>query len=114
MTRLLMRIRPFSHHPIRRNGRYPGRLEQAREKGATLWSIVNAFGSQAMRVSDGSIAMQAGPEIGVASTKAFTTSLPTNICWPFALGDLRGVLAPERRRQLVTTWPTCPIWPARC
>jgi glutamine---fructose-6-phosphate transaminase (isomerizing) len=76
-------------------------LEQAREKGATLWSIVNAFGSQAMRVSDGSIAMQAGPEIGVASTKAFTTSIADQYMLAILLGDLRGLLSPERRRQLV-------------
>ena len=44
--------------------------EQARSQGATLWSIVNAIGSQSMRLSDGHIAMHAGPEIGVASTKA--------------------------------------------
>ncbi|MCD4687314.1 MAG: glutamine--fructose-6-phosphate transaminase (isomerizing), partial [Anaerolineae bacterium] len=49
-------------------------LEEAREKGAKLWSIVNALGSQAIRVSDGFVTMQAGPEIDVASTKAFTSS----------------------------------------
>jgi glutamine---fructose-6-phosphate transaminase (isomerizing) len=76
-------------------------LEQAREQGATLWSIVNVFGSQAMRLADGSIAMQAGPEIGVASTKAFTTSIADQYMLAIHLGDLRGVLSPERRRQLV-------------
>ena len=76
-------------------------LEQAREQGATLWSIVNAFGSQAMRVADGSIAMQAGPEIGVASTKAFTASIADQYMMAILLGDLRGVLTPARRRQLV-------------
>ncbi|MCL5999528.1 MAG: glutamine--fructose-6-phosphate transaminase (isomerizing) [Chloroflexi bacterium] len=50
-------------------------MQEAREKGASVWSIVNAVGSQAERVSDGYIAMRAGPEIGVASTKAFTTSI---------------------------------------
>ena len=49
--------------------------QQARDNGATLWTIVNAIGSQSMRLADGSIAMQAGPEICVASTKAFTTSI---------------------------------------
>jgi glucosamine--fructose-6-phosphate aminotransferase (isomerizing) len=52
-----------------------GAMQEARDKGATVWSIVNAIGSQAERVSDGYIAMRAGPEIGVASTKAFTTSI---------------------------------------
>ncbi|MCJ7534929.1 MAG: glutamine--fructose-6-phosphate transaminase (isomerizing), partial [Anaerolineales bacterium] len=47
-------------------------MEEARQKKAPLWSIVNVIGSQAMRISDGYISMQTGPEIGVASTKAYT------------------------------------------
>ena len=50
-------------------------MQEARDKGAVVWSIVNTIGSQAERMSDGHIAMRAGPEIGVASTKAFTTSI---------------------------------------
>ncbi|MEM1988887.1 MAG: glutamine--fructose-6-phosphate transaminase (isomerizing) [Candidatus Woesearchaeota archaeon] len=50
-------------------------MDEARKKGAKVWAIVNAIGSQAQRISDGYILMHAGPEIGVASTKAFTTSL---------------------------------------
>ncbi len=74
--------------------------EQARSQGATLWSIVNAIGSQSMRLSDGHIAMHAGPEIGVASTKAFTTSLADLYLLACALGAARGTLSPERQRQL--------------
>ena len=50
-------------------------MDEARQRGSRVWSIVNAIGSQAQRVSDGHIAMRAGPEIGVCSTKAFTTSI---------------------------------------
>ena len=50
-------------------------MAEGGERGATLWSIVNVIGSQAMRMAAGFIPMQAGPEIGVASTKAFTTPL---------------------------------------
>jgi glucosamine--fructose-6-phosphate aminotransferase (isomerizing) len=75
--------------------------EQAKAKGATQWSIVNAFGSQSMRISDGYIAMQAGPEIGVASTKAFVTSLADLYLLACVLGQLRGTLSPDRLRQLV-------------
>ena len=75
--------------------------EQAKEQGATLWSIVNAYGSQSMRVSHGVIPMQAGPEIGVASTKAFTTSLVDQYMLACVLGELRGVLSPQKLRQLV-------------
>ena len=74
--------------------------EQARAEGATLWAIVNAIGSQSMRLSHGSIAMHAGPEICVASTKAFTTSLTDLYLLACALGELRGRLSPQRARQL--------------
>lgn len=71
-------------------------MEEAREKGATLWSIVNVLGSQAMRVADGYIAMQAGPEIGVASTKAFTTSIVDQYLLALYLGQQRGALSCEQ------------------
>ncbi len=75
-------------------------MEEAREKGAKLWSIVNAHGSMAHRISDGTILMQAGPEIGVASTKAFTTTLTDLFMLGMYLGQLRGVLSPEESLEL--------------
>jgi len=74
-------------------------MEEARDKGARLLSIVNAIGSQAMRVSDGYIAMHAGPEIGVASTQAFTSSIVDQYLLAVLLGQLRGVLTPEQRHE---------------
>ena len=50
-------------------------MEAAKERGARLVAISNVPGSQATRMSDGVIYTHAGPEIGVASTKAFTTQL---------------------------------------
>ena len=76
-------------------------MEEARGKGARLWSIVNAIGSQTHRLSDGFILMQAGPEIGVASTKAFTASLVDEYLLGAYLGQLRGTLDAERLRTLV-------------
>jgi glucosamine--fructose-6-phosphate aminotransferase (isomerizing) len=76
-------------------------MEEGRSKGATVWSIVNAVGSQAMRVSNGSISMQTGPEIGVASTKAFTAPLVDQYMMAIFLADLRGTLEPKTRRALV-------------
>jgi glucosamine--fructose-6-phosphate aminotransferase (isomerizing) len=73
----------------------------ARELGATLWSNVNVIGSQAMRISDGYIGMQTGPEIGVASTKAFTAPLIDLYMLAILLADLRGTLDDEARRGLV-------------
>jgi glucosamine--fructose-6-phosphate aminotransferase (isomerizing) len=76
-------------------------MEEGRRRGATLWSIVNAVGSQAMRIADGSISMQTGPEIGVASTKAFTAPLVDQYMLAVLLADLRGVLDEAGRRKLV-------------
>jgi glucosamine--fructose-6-phosphate aminotransferase (isomerizing) len=73
-------------------------MEEGREQGARLWTIVNVLGSQAQRISDGYVLMQAGPEIGVASTKAFTTSLVDLYLLALYLGELRGTLnGPELR-----------------
>ena len=77
-------------------------MEEGRRKGAVVWSIVNAVGSQAMRVSDGFISMQTGPEIGVASTKAFTAPLVDQYMLAILLADLRGALDDATRRQLVS------------
>ena len=76
-------------------------MEEARKKGASLWSIVNAIGSQAMRVADGCISMQVGPEIGVASTKAFTAPILDLYMIAVFLADLRGVIDEQRRLELV-------------
>jgi glucosamine--fructose-6-phosphate aminotransferase (isomerizing) len=76
-------------------------MEEARKKGARLWAIVNVIGSQAMRLSAGYILMHSGPEIGVASTKAFTTSLVDLYLLGCYLGELRGVLAGDVLRQRV-------------
>ncbi len=75
--------------------------EQARQKGATIWSIVNAIGSQSMRTADGYVAMQAGPEIGVASTKAFTVSIVDQFLMACYLGQLRGTVTTKQLKALV-------------
>jgi glucosamine--fructose-6-phosphate aminotransferase (isomerizing) len=75
-------------------------MNEGRDRGATLWSIVNAIGSQAMRIADGYIGMQTGPEIGVASTKAFTAPLIDLYMLAILLGDLRGTLAEDERKRL--------------
>lgn len=76
-------------------------MEEGRKKGAILWSIVNAVGSQAMRIADGAISMQTGPEIGVASTKAFTAPLVDQYMLAILLADLRGTIDEKTRRALV-------------
>ena len=76
-------------------------MEEARAKGAHLASIVNVVGSQAARLADSMVTMQAGPEIGVASTKAFTASLVDQYLLAIHLGARRGALGGQRRRQLL-------------
>jgi glucosamine--fructose-6-phosphate aminotransferase (isomerizing) len=76
-------------------------MEEGRKKGAIVWSIVNAIGSQAMRIADGYISMQTGPEIGVASTKAFTAPLVDQYMLAILLADLRGKIDEKTRRALV-------------
>jgi len=76
-------------------------MEEGRRKGARLWSIVNVIGSQAHRIADGTILMHAGPEIGVASTKAFTASLVDLYLLGCYLGELRGVLRDDELRRRV-------------
>ncbi len=89
-------------------------MEEARSKGATLWSIVNAIGSQAMRLADGYISMLSGPEIGVASTKAYTAPLVDLYMLAILLGELRGTLDAARRRQLVNDLRRLPDLVGRC
>lgn len=76
-------------------------MELAKRKGAILWANVNVIGSQAMRMSDGYISMQSGPEIGVASTKAFTAPLVDFYMLAILLADMRGTISEEERRKLV-------------
>jgi glucosamine--fructose-6-phosphate aminotransferase (isomerizing) len=76
-------------------------MEEARKRGSKLWSIVNAIGSQAMRIADGYISMQCGPEIGVASTKAYTAPLVDLYMLAILLAELRGNLSPTTRKQLI-------------
>jgi glucosamine--fructose-6-phosphate aminotransferase (isomerizing) len=76
-------------------------MEEAKRRGSTLWSIVNVVGSQATRIADGSLSMQSGPEIGVASTKAFTAPLVDLYMLAILLGELRGTLPSGERRERV-------------
>jgi glucosamine--fructose-6-phosphate aminotransferase (isomerizing) len=89
-------------------------MEEGRKKGATLWSIVNAIGSQAMRIADGFISMQVGPEIGVASTKAYTAPLVDLYMLGILLGELRGTINEEQRHQLVEDLRLVPDLAGRC
>lgn len=70
-------------------------LREARERGAKTLAICNAVGSMLTREADGTIYTHAGPEIGVASTKAFTTQLTVIALLALYLGELKGSVPPE-------------------
>ncbi|MBN1535350.1 MAG: glutamine--fructose-6-phosphate transaminase (isomerizing) [Anaerolineales bacterium] len=89
-------------------------MEEARSKGAALWSIVNVVGSQAMRLANGHIAMQSGPEIGVASTKAYTAPLVDLYMLAVLLGDLRGAIKPTEREKLIADLRLIPDLVGQC
>jgi glucosamine--fructose-6-phosphate aminotransferase (isomerizing) len=89
-------------------------MDEARRKGGMIWSIVNAIGSQAMRIADGYISMQTGPEIGVASTKAYTAPLVDLYMLAILLADLRGTLRNGERRRLVSDLRLVPDLAGRC
>lgn len=89
-------------------------MEEGRKRGAMVWSIVNAIGSQAMRQADGFISMQVGPEIGVASTKAFTAPLLDLYMLAFLLADYRDVIKASERHQMMMDLISIPELVSEC
>jgi glutamine---fructose-6-phosphate transaminase (isomerizing) len=73
-------------------------LREAKSRGARSVAICNVVGSMATREADGTVYTHAGPEIGVASTKAFTSQLVALYLLALHLGQLRGTLSPEASR----------------
>jgi glucosamine--fructose-6-phosphate aminotransferase (isomerizing) len=74
-------------------------LREARRKGASTIAICNVVGSMATREASGTVYTHAGPEIGVASTKAFTSQLVALQLLALYLAQVRGTLAPEEIRR---------------
>jgi glutamine---fructose-6-phosphate transaminase (isomerizing) len=76
-------------------------IENAKAKGAIILGVVNVVGSSIARVSDAGAYTHAGPEIGVASTKAFTAQLAVLTMIALKIGYEKGVLPHERYMQLL-------------
>jgi glucosamine--fructose-6-phosphate aminotransferase (isomerizing) len=76
-------------------------LREAKRLGACSLAICNVVGSMATRETDGTIYTHAGPEIGVASTKAFTSQLVALYLLGLRLAQARGVLSPEASKPHV-------------
>lgn len=70
-------------------------IREAKQKGATTLGLVNVVGSSIARETDAGIYIHAGPEIGVASTKAFTSQLAVLSLLALYLGRMRNVSQPE-------------------
>lgn len=73
-------------------------LREAKELGSKVLAICNVQGSMIVREADGTILTHAGPEIGVASTKAFTGQMVALYLFGLYLGQVRGVLSQEEAR----------------
>ena len=74
-------------------------LREAKEHGAKVLAICNVQGSMIMREADGTVLTHAGPEIGVASTKAFTSQMIALYLLGLYLGELRGSLSEGEARH---------------
>lgn len=76
-------------------------LREAKSLGAKTLSICNVIGSTASRDSDFVFYTHSGPEIGVASTKAFTTQMVSLYMLAIAFGKIKGVLATDKAEELI-------------
>lgn len=83
-------------------------LKMAKTKGVTLLGIVNVVGSSISRITDAGSYTHAGPEIGVASTKAFTTQVTLLAVVAISIGQKRGTISEERFRSLLLEMEALP------
>ena len=83
-------------------------VKEAKRKGARIVSICNVVGSSLTRISDGVLYTYAGPEIGVASTKAYTAQLAILYLLSFYIADKRGLLRKRVKRFLIKEFRELP------
>lgn len=83
-------------------------LELAKEKGATVYGICNVVGSSIPRMTDAGAYTHAGPEIGVASTKAFTAQVTVLTLFALGVAQMRGKITSERLRSIFAELDTIP------
>jgi glutamine---fructose-6-phosphate transaminase (isomerizing) len=76
-------------------------IELAKSKGATVLGVCNVVGSSIARATHGGSYTHAGPEIGVASTKAFTAQVTVLTLMALHMSKVRGTLSESRYRQLL-------------
>lgn len=83
-------------------------IELAKSKGATIFGICNVVGSSIARATDAGAYTHAGPEIGVASTKAFTAQVTVLTLLAMIVGYKRGTLSDTRLRELMVELSSIP------
>ena len=76
-------------------------MKEAASRGARTLAICNVLGSTATRTAEATILTHAGPEIGVASTKAFTTQLAVLTLLALRIGEAKGTVDPKLRAELL-------------
>jgi glucosamine--fructose-6-phosphate aminotransferase (isomerizing) len=84
-------------------------LREAKRDGASSIAVCNVVGSMATRETDGTVYTHAGPEIGVASTKAFTSQLVALYLLALRLGQVRGALSLEESKPHVDALLQLPL-----
>ena len=84
-------------------------MREARKAGCKVLAICNVQGSMIHREADGTILTHAGPEIGVASTKAFTAQMVALYLFALYLGQLRGTIDEDRAKSLAADLAQLPL-----
>ncbi|MCJ0741649.1 glutamine--fructose-6-phosphate transaminase (isomerizing) [Pedobacter montanisoli] len=77
-------------------------IEMAKEKGATIFGVCNVVGASIPRITHAGVYTHAGPEIGVASTKAFTAQVTVLTLMAFYMAQQKGTISSSKLRELLT------------
>ncbi len=89
-------------------------MELAKEKGATVFGVCNVVGSSIPRMSHAGAYTHAGPEIGVASTKAFTAQVSVLTLMALSVAQIRGAISQDRLRTTLSELESIPQLVERC
>lgn len=84
-------------------------MREAKAAGCKVLAVCNVHGSMITREADGTILTHAGPEIGVASTKAFTAQMVALYLFALYLAEIRGQISEERGKKLAQDLAELPL-----
>jgi len=83
-------------------------VKEAKKKGSTILAVCNVLGSSLVRESDGVVYTHAGPEIGVASTKAYTAQLSILYLLAIYMAGIKKTISSDRQIKLLNILKSCP------